>query len=38
MAINLQLVKQLREMTQCGVSDAVKALDESGQDLDKAVQ
>jgi translation elongation factor EF-Ts len=38
MAINLPLVKQLREMTQAGVSDAVKALEESNQDLDKAVQ
>jgi translation elongation factor EF-Ts len=38
MAIDIKLVKQLRDMTQSGVSDAMKALNESGGDLDKAVQ
>jgi translation elongation factor EF-Ts len=38
MAIDIKLVKQLRDMTQAGVSDAMKALNESNGDLDKAVQ
>ncbi|MDR3249684.1 MAG: translation elongation factor Ts [Mycoplasmataceae bacterium] len=35
---NIELLKKLREMTQAGVTDAMKALNENNQDLDKAVQ
>jgi len=35
---NIELIKKLREMTNAGISDVVKALNESGEDLDKAVQ
>jgi elongation factor Ts len=38
MAIDIKLVKQLRDMTQSGMSDAIKALSESNNDLDAAVQ
>ncbi len=34
----LELIKKLREMTQAGVMDVKKALDECGDDLDKAAQ
>jgi len=35
---NIELIKKLREMTQAGIGDVKKALDENGEDLDKAVQ
>ncbi|MDR3330327.1 MAG: translation elongation factor Ts [Mycoplasmataceae bacterium] len=35
---NMELIKKLREMTQAGVMDAKKALEENGDDLDKAAQ
>jgi elongation factor Ts len=34
----MELIKQLREMTGAGMVDCKKALDESGNDLDKAVE
>ena len=33
---SMDLIKKLRDMTQAGVMDAVKALKETGDDLDKA--
>ncbi|GMO15733.1 MAG: translation elongation factor Ts [Mycoplasmoidaceae bacterium] len=38
MAIDIKLVKQLRDMTQAGVTDAMKALNENNGNIDKAVQ
>jgi elongation factor Ts len=35
---NMELIKKLRDMTQAGVMDAKKALEENGDDLDKAAQ
>jgi elongation factor Ts len=35
---NMDLIKKLRNMTQAGVMDAKKALEENGDDLDKAAQ
>ncbi|GHU47026.1 hypothetical protein FACS1894218_0590 [Bacilli bacterium] len=35
---NMDLIKKLRGMTQAGVMDAMKALSENGDDLDKAAQ
>jgi translation elongation factor EF-Ts len=34
----MDLIKKLRGMTQAGVMDAKKALEENGDDLDKAAQ
>jgi elongation factor Ts len=34
----MELIKKLRDMTQAGVMDAKKALEENGDDLDKAAQ
>jgi elongation factor Ts len=36
--IDTQLIKKLREMTQAGVMDAKKALEENNGDLEKSVQ
>jgi translation elongation factor EF-Ts len=36
--MDIKLVKQLRDMTQAGVTDAIKALNENNGDLEKAVQ
>lgn len=38
MANNMELIKQLRDMTQAGVSDVMKALKENNNDLQKAAQ
>jgi translation elongation factor EF-Ts len=35
---SMELIKRLRDMTQAGVMDAKKALEESNDDLDKAAQ
>ncbi|MDR2823451.1 MAG: translation elongation factor Ts [Mycoplasmataceae bacterium] len=35
---SMELIKKLRDMTQAGVMDAKKALEENGDDLDKAAQ
>jgi translation elongation factor EF-Ts len=35
---NMDLIKKLRSMTQAGVMDAKKALEENHDDLDKAAQ
>jgi translation elongation factor EF-Ts len=35
---NIELLKKLRDLTQAGVSDAIKALKESNDDLDSAIQ
>jgi translation elongation factor EF-Ts len=35
---SMELIKKLRDMTQAGVMDAKKALEENGDDLDKATQ
>ena len=36
MAISANMVKELRELTSCGVIDCKKALEEAGGDLEKA--
>jgi translation elongation factor EF-Ts len=33
----LELIKKLRDITQAGVMDAKKALEENGDDIDKAI-
>jgi len=38
MAVDMELVKQLRKMTGAGVLDCKKALEKTGGDLDKAVE
>ncbi len=38
MAVNTELIQQLRAQTGAGILDAKKALDESGGDYDKAVE
>ena len=38
MAVNTQLIQQLRERTGAGILDAKKALEEANQDFDKAVE
>ncbi len=38
MAVTMDQVKTLREMTSCGVGDCKKALDETGGDIEKAVE
>jgi translation elongation factor EF-Ts len=35
---NIELLKKLRDLTQAGMMDAKKALDENHDDLDAAVQ
>jgi translation elongation factor EF-Ts len=35
---NLDLIKKLRDMTQAGVMDAKKALEENNDNLDEAAQ
>jgi translation elongation factor EF-Ts len=35
---NTELIKKLRDLTQAGVMDAKKALDENGEDIEKAIQ
>jgi len=35
---NSSLIKKLRDMTQAGVMDVMKALKESNDDIDKAAQ
>jgi translation elongation factor EF-Ts len=35
---NMDLIKKLRNMTQAGVMDTKKALEENNDDLDKAAQ
>jgi translation elongation factor EF-Ts len=34
----MELIKKLRDMTQAGVMDAKKALEENGDNLEEAVQ
>jgi elongation factor Ts len=36
--MGMELITQLREMTSAGIADCKKALDESGNDINKAVQ
>ncbi|MDP2939209.1 MAG: translation elongation factor Ts [Candidatus Omnitrophota bacterium] len=38
MAISVELIKKLRELTGCSVADCKKALEESGGDLEKAIK
>ena len=38
MAVSAQDVKQLKELTNCGMMDCKRALDETGGDIDKAVK
>ena len=38
MGVNTELIQQLREATGAGILDAKKALDEAGDDYDKAVE
>ena len=38
MAVTSETIKELREMTSCGVMECKKALEESGGDIDKAKQ
>jgi|YelNatPaOPRAMG01_1025707.scaffolds.fasta_scaffold08246_9 elongation factor Ts len=38
MAMNLELIKKLREMTSASIGDCRQALEEAGQDLTKAIQ
>jgi translation elongation factor EF-Ts len=35
---NTELIKKLRDLTQAGVMDAKKALDENGDDIEAAIQ
>jgi elongation factor Ts len=35
---NTDLIKKLRDLTQAGVMDAKKALDETNDDIDAAIQ
>jgi len=38
MAVNLELIKKLRELTSASIGDCKDALEEAGHDIDKAVQ
>ena len=38
MAITAQMVKELREMTGCGMLDCKKALESSNGDMDAAIE
>jgi len=38
MAVNLELIKKLRDLTSASINDCLKALTEANQDIDKALQ